>query len=199
MIVVAMVFLDESKIVIISLKRVWRMIGVPDFPSEAISNVYYPFALSHLTSHITIHSKYSRLLTDELPGVISELKAAEGRVQNITAKILSQKASLRGELEKYMDCLETAYKYKWGKITFEKIGNYIYCDYEGAWDDTRHCCHQQAAAYYEKMKAFPVDECRKILPPANQQDLKELKEQIEGVFYHNHLFSIEVCEFIFSV
>ncbi|CAH8865279.1 unnamed protein product [Trichobilharzia szidati] len=68
-----------------------------------------------------------KLIADELPGVISELKAAEGRVQNITAKILSQKASLRGELEKYMDCLETAYKYKWGKITFEKIGNYIYC------------------------------------------------------------------------
>ncbi|CAH8823886.1 unnamed protein product [Trichobilharzia szidati] len=102
-------------------------------------------------------------IKDKIPGVISELKAAEGRVQNITAKILSQRASLRGQLEKYTDCLETAYKYKWGQLTFN--GD------QGALDDTRRCCQQEAAAYH---------------------DLKELKEQIEGVFYHNYLFSAQV-------
>ncbi|CAH8823918.1 unnamed protein product [Trichobilharzia szidati] len=131
-------------------------------------------------------------IKDKIPGVISELKAAEGRVQNITAKILSQRASLRGQLEKYTDCLETAYKYKWGQLTFNAIADDIYRSDQGALDDTRHCCLQEAAAYHEKMEAFPVDECRKILPPANREDLKELKEQIEGVFYHNYLFSAQV-------
>ncbi|CAH8823890.1 unnamed protein product [Trichobilharzia szidati] len=84
-------------------------------------------------------------------------------LNRIKAKILSQRASLRGQLEKYTDCLETAYKYKWGQLTFN--GD------QGALDDTRRCCQQEAAAYH---------------------DLKELKEQIEGVFYHNYLFSAQV-------
>ncbi|CAH8823924.1 unnamed protein product [Trichobilharzia szidati] len=87
-------------------------------------------------------------IKDKIPGVISELKAAEGRVQNITAKILSQRASLRGQLEKYTDCLETAYKYKWGQLTFNAIADDIYRSDQGALDDTRHCCLQEAAAYH---------------------------------------------------
>nr|CAH8821156.1 unnamed protein product [Trichobilharzia regenti] len=54
----------------------------------------------------------------EIVGVISDLRGAEERVQNIKDKILIYNASLRGELENYTNCLETAYMYSWGNMVF---------------------------------------------------------------------------------
>ncbi|CAH8823384.1 unnamed protein product [Trichobilharzia szidati] len=54
------------------------------------------------------------------------------------------------------------------------------------------CCRQQSSAYNEKVEAFHVDKCRANLGSVNQEDLQELKAQIEGVFYHNSWLSVEI-------
>ncbi|CAH8823396.1 unnamed protein product [Trichobilharzia szidati] len=128
----------------------------------------------------------------EIPGVISELKAAEERVQNIKAKILSQNSSLRGELEKYTDCLETAYKYKWGETTFKQTPNYLYGWNDSRFSDTISCCKQEAFLYRQKMEVFPVDKCHGNLGSVNQEVLQQMQAEIEGVFYHNYLFSVHI-------
>ncbi|CAH8823390.1 unnamed protein product [Trichobilharzia szidati] len=45
---------------------------------------------------------------------------AEKAVQIRKYKILSQNPSLQGDLEKYMNCLKTAYKYIWGEVAIDK-------------------------------------------------------------------------------
>ncbi|CAH8823835.1 unnamed protein product [Trichobilharzia szidati] len=115
----------------------------------------------------------------------------ENRIKNIENKILSQNASLRGELEKYTDCVKTAYKYKWGAITFKEIARYLDLIDDGTLDDVIFCCLQEESTYLEKQKAFPVDKCHGNLASVNQEDLKQLKVQIEEVFLNNYWCSYE--------
>ncbi|CAH8823841.1 unnamed protein product [Trichobilharzia szidati] len=124
--------------------------------------------------------------------VISELKPAEGRVQSLTAKILSQNASLRGEIENYTDCLETAYKNKWGEFTFTEIIKHLKIQYGETLGEVLECSKQGASEYLEKKTASPVDKCLEKLPSANRKDLQQLQVEIEGVFYHNGWFSVAV-------
>nr|CAH8822042.1 unnamed protein product [Trichobilharzia regenti] len=103
---------------------------------------------------------------------ISELKFAEGEIQNITDKILSQNASLRGEVEEYTACLETAYKYKWGRNTFRDISNGLLDNIVGnSSDDAITCYLEEATGYEKKMEAFPIEGCHKNLASANKEGI----------------------------
>ncbi|CAH8823838.1 unnamed protein product [Trichobilharzia szidati] len=127
----------------------------------------------------------------KLKNDVTDLKNSEARLQSLTDKILSQNASLRGELEKYTDCVKTAYKYKWGAITFKEIAGYLDLIDDGTLDDVIFCCLQEESTYLEKQKAFPVDKCHGNLASVNQEDLKQLKVQIEEVFLNNYWCSYE--------
>ncbi|CAH8823844.1 unnamed protein product [Trichobilharzia szidati] len=167
-----------------------------------VYSAYSQVAFLTLLAFSVINSEKSEEITSltrwlegnevKIKEVISELKAAEGRAQNITAKILSQNASLRGEIENYTDCLETAYKNKWGQILFE-TRTIFYVDRKIT-HEIINCYEHQAWEYYRRTQRFTVDKCQKNLPSSNQEDLQELKEQIEAVFYNNKEFSAKILD-----
>nr|CAH8865258.1 unnamed protein product [Trichobilharzia regenti]CAH8865260.1 unnamed protein product [Trichobilharzia regenti] len=161
----------------------------------AVSLTVISFAaiISGESTNVTVLESWLNETQHEISKAVSELKVAEGRVKNITDKILSQDASLRGEIEDYMNCLETAYKYKWGKTTFDYISERLLDkSEEDSNDDMITCYLQEATVYEEKMKEFPVEKCFENQPPAKEEDLEQLKWQIESVFYYNYLFSSEI-------
>nr|CAH8833491.1 unnamed protein product [Trichobilharzia regenti] len=127
----------------------------------------------------------------EIPGIMSDLENAEGRVQNLTEKILSQNASLRGEIEKYTDCLETAYTYSWGQAAFTNIFQNFPRDANEKLGDVKNCVEQEASAYQKKKAAFPTDKCFENLPSARYEDLDQLNKDIYQLFQVKYRFTIE--------
>ncbi|CAH8823832.1 unnamed protein product [Trichobilharzia szidati] len=128
----------------------------------------------------------------KLKNDVTDLKNSEARLQSLTDKILSQNASLRGELEKYTDCVKTAYKYKWGAITYKEIAGYLDLIDDGTLDNVIDCCLQEESTYLEKQKAFPVNKCHGNLASANQEDLQQLKLEIEALYFSNSWYSSEI-------
>ncbi|CAH8823435.1 unnamed protein product [Trichobilharzia szidati] len=125
----------------------------------------------------------------KIPEVILDLKAAEEKLQNIKAKILSQNANSTGEIEKYTDCLETAYKYKWGETTFKHSAFQLEYLKDPAYYDELKCLQKEVSEYQKKVEAYPVEKCYGNIPSANEEDLKELEKYINLVFQENYRFS----------
>nr|CAH8820648.1 unnamed protein product [Trichobilharzia regenti] len=72
---------------------------------------------------------------------------AEQAVQNLTDKILIQNASLRGEIETYVNCLKTANKYIWGEIALNKIADRVSREKNLRAQEILKCCRQEALEY----------------------------------------------------
>nr|CAH8839552.1 unnamed protein product [Trichobilharzia regenti] len=123
-------------------------------------------------------------------GIISDLAGAEGRVQTIKERIFSQNPTSQDAIEKHLDCLKTAYEYKWGVTVFDTLAERLPENGEADLSDVVNCCVEESSAYQEKMKEFPLEKCLQNLPPASPKDLDQLNSEIEGVFYHQHKYGI---------
>ncbi|CAH8823416.1 unnamed protein product [Trichobilharzia szidati] len=102
-----------------------------------------------------------------IPKVILSMKGAEKELHKLKDKILSHYAGLQGEIEKHINCLETAYKYKWGETVFHRIISRL--ETETGLGDTINCIEQEFSAY---------------------QNLDQLDEYINQLFTLNHWYGV---------
>ncbi|CAH8823419.1 unnamed protein product [Trichobilharzia szidati] len=132
-----------------------------------------------------------------IPKVILSMKGAEKELHKLKDKILSHYAGLQGEIEKHINCLETAYKYKWGETVFHRIISRL--ETETGLGDTINCIEQEFSAYQKKTKEYPLNKCFENPPAMKQEDLDQLDEYINQLFTLNHWYGVHSSEFIFSV
>nr|CAH8820176.1 unnamed protein product [Trichobilharzia regenti] len=138
--------------------------------------------------------------TDQLiRGVKPIVDGAEQALQNLKDEILKQKPTFRGEIEKYANCLRTAYEYIWGEIALNKIADRLSKDNDPRFNDTVACCRQEALEYSNKKMAFPLDKCTENVSRASRKDFSQMKQLTRTLFDHKHWTAIEYCESIFSV
>ncbi|CAH8823862.1 unnamed protein product [Trichobilharzia szidati] len=122
----------------------------------------------------------------DISGVAPKVKAAIKEVQDRKDKILSQNESLQGGIEKYMNCLQTAYEYDWGEAALTEIADRLASAYDPALKATEECCRHEAVEYASKKAAFPLKNCFKNMPPAPHEDLHQLN-RLTGILYdHMH-------------
>nr|CAH8821948.1 unnamed protein product [Trichobilharzia regenti] len=117
---------------------------------------------------------------------------AEQAVQNLTDKILIQNASLRGEIETYVNCLKTANKYIWGEIALNKLADRVSREKNLRAQEILKCCRQEALEYSNKKMAFPLDKCFENLPPAPHEDLNQLNLLTRTLYDHKHWVAMQV-------
>ncbi|CAH8823431.1 unnamed protein product [Trichobilharzia szidati] len=132
------------------------------------------------------------ITNNNIHGVKPVLDDAEKAVQILKDKILSQNASLQGDLEKYMNCLRTAYKYIWGQEAINRIAVRLARTGELMYEDTVECCQKITLEYYYKTEEFPIENCFKNMPSAPHEDLHQMNLLTRTLFDHKHWVSIEV-------
>nr|CAH8820177.1 unnamed protein product [Trichobilharzia regenti] len=109
--------------------------------------------------------------TDQLiRGVKPIVDGAEQALQNLKDEILKQKPTFRGEIEKYANCLRTAYEYIWGEIALNKIADRLSKDNDPRFNDTVACCRQEALEY---------------------SNFSQMKQLTRTLFDHKHWTAIE--------
>nr|CAH8821947.1 unnamed protein product [Trichobilharzia regenti] len=122
--------------------------------------------------------------------IILSVIRAEKELQKLKDKILKQNENLQAEIEKYIDCLETAYKYKWGETAFHRIISRLETEHNEKLSTTMKCVEQKVSTYQEKKKQFPVDRCLENPPSVNKEDLDQLNEDINRVFTLKHWIGV---------
>ncbi|CAH8865915.1 unnamed protein product [Trichobilharzia szidati] len=76
------------------------------------------------TSKDAISARLAKI-KGEIPGIITAIKNSEVKVKNATDIILKKKPHLQGDMKKFTDCLEYAYKYYWGFKAFNNTLNFF--------------------------------------------------------------------------
>ncbi|CAH8868111.1 unnamed protein product [Trichobilharzia szidati] len=137
------------------------------------------------TSKDAISTRLAKI-NREIPKVTAYLKSSEAKVKQATDKILSQNASLQGEIKKYTDCLENAYKYSWGSEAFKNILHHFPGDPHRILVDAAKCIQQESFEYKRNIEEFPIKKCFVNMPPAPYEDLRQLNVQIYYLFFHKH-------------
>ncbi|CAH8867769.1 unnamed protein product [Trichobilharzia szidati] len=131
-------------------------------------------------------------INGEIPVIIADIKNSEVKVKNATDKILSQNASLQGEIKKYTDCLENSYKYGWGSASFDNLLLNFPRDPHKKLVDAKNCLQQEFLEYKKNNKAFPTNKCFVNMPPAPQPDLHQLNVEVYTLYDHRYLLTIKL-------
>ncbi|CAH8868109.1 unnamed protein product [Trichobilharzia szidati] len=138
-------------------------------------------------------------INGEIPGIITAIQNSEVKVEKATDKILSQNASLQGEIKKYTDCLENAYKYSWGSEAFDNIHRNFPRDPHKKLVDAKNCIRRETLEYKKNITVFPNENCFVNMPPAPHADLSQLNKEVYALYQNKHSLTIKICEFIFCV
>nr|CAH8820236.1 unnamed protein product [Trichobilharzia regenti] len=128
--------------------------------------------------------------------IIPHLESAEDATRGMKELLHRLNPNSRVELDNHIDCLEAAHTYNWGVIVFDSLVKRLlrYRDVNLA--DVVNCCKEEASAYREKVKEFPLKNCFENLPSASRQSINLL-----FIYIHveiNNIFTYIYDDGIFS-
>ncbi|CAH8821290.1 unnamed protein product [Trichobilharzia szidati] len=111
-------------------------------------------------------------------------------LQDYKNTILSEHASSKREIEKYLDCLQTAYKYFYGETAFDAIEKVLFLKIDDSIplenyfkvDEMVKHAREKALAYTKKKEEFPVHKCSQHIPSVLQKEAQEVDKLHKSLF-----------------
>nr|CAH8824114.1 unnamed protein product [Trichobilharzia regenti] len=116
--------------------------------------------------------------------IIPHLESAEDATRGMKELLHRLNPNSRVELDNHIDCLEAAHTYNWGVIVFDNRDVNL--------ADVVNCCKEEASAYREKVKEFPLKNCFGNLPSASRQNLDVLNSAIKQVAEYRGVYGMSI-------
>nr|CAH8820238.1 unnamed protein product [Trichobilharzia regenti] len=141
---------------------------------------------------MAVHTRCSCFPIDKTLEIIPHLESAEDATRGMKELLHRLNPNSRVELDNHIDCLEAAHTYNWGVIVFDSLVKRLlrYRDVNLA--DVVNCCKEEASAYREKVKEFPLKNCFENLPSASRQNLDVLNSAIKQVAEYRGVYGMSI-------
>ncbi|CAH8865913.1 unnamed protein product [Trichobilharzia szidati] len=143
------------------------------------------------TSKDAISARLAKI-KGEIPGIITAIKNSEVKVKNATDIILKKKPHLQGDMKKFTDCLEYAYKYYWGFKAFNNTLNFFPEDPHKKLVDAKNCIQQETLEYKKIKEAFHPKKCYGYSFATTYGDITRFMSAEFQLYNHKHMLTIKI-------